>query len=184
MGDFYGKEFAYADTRLKDSIVMHDGDPVVVYGVTSGGSATVALLSDESRNTFSVPLRSLDVTPVKLGYVNYKGRTCYAMRMPKRRDWKQGLRGANITSMGGEVHIHAVPDKEWAKTIVGDYPTYEACLKAVARTAKSLAWSREWCVSKDLSLWHKGVLVGKVVDGQPLLSGRYQYLSECLRESL
>jgi hypothetical protein len=184
MKSIYGNDYVYADTRLRDSIVMHKGVPVYVNGVLGDGSCDVYPLKGGRGKSYMAKLDELDVKPVKLGYINFKGRSCYVMRMPKRRDWKQGLRGANITSIGIDTDIHSIPMDEWERVILGNYPSFQSCVRGVSSTAVSMAWNRRWCVKQDLSLWYKEEKVGEVVDGKPLLTQDYQHLNECLRESM
>jgi hypothetical protein len=183
MGDFYGKEFEYADTRLKDSVVLYNNTPVFVAGVSSSGIATATDLV--SNKAIRVPLAALEVSPLSLGYVNFKNCASYFMRMPKRRDWKQGTRPSNVTTVAGPIRFG---NSSWvyiANTIRGMFPSFQYCLSEVRKKGRdSCAWHRNWCLSSKGKVSHKGVVVGRLVDNTPTLDGKFKYLEESLKESL
>lgn len=178
----YGDDWEYADSRLRGSIVMFEGNPVHVRVVGPGMLAEVSPLSDiEDRSV--VDAHKLNLKPVPLGYVNLRGTASYLMRKPMRRDYKQGLRYENFLSIGEVSHTN-VTLKKLGEVIVGKYPTYAACLKAITDgRARSMAWCREWAIS-DCGLLHKGMLVGEVVEGRYELGPTFTYLKESLEEQL
>jgi hypothetical protein len=178
----YGDDYQYADSRLRGSIVMFEGVPVLVRVVGMGMVAEVSLLStiDEMK---SIDAHLLDVKPVLLGYVNHRSHASYLMRKPMRRDYKQGLRYENFLSIGDVAHT-SIHHKKLGEVIEGKYPSYADCLKAINKgTAKSMAWCREWAISGD-GLHHKGVVVGVLVDGRYELTPTFTYLKESLEEQL
>lgn len=179
----YGEDWSYASSRLSETIVRLKGEPVYIYSVHSGMSAKYAKLSDLDNIAFC-HVDELDLKPVPLGYCNYNKTACYLARIPMRRDWRQGLRRGNFTSLSG-VDAERIPYESLRKTILGEYPTYTASLDAV-RKVKSMAWHRHWAVDNDLQVFHKGAVrpVGQVVNGVVELTSRSLYLAEALSESV
>lgn len=183
----YGADYAYANTRLQETIVYTDeGVPVHVHRVREDGSADVcpvaALANPEYRRT---PLARLNVRPGRLGYINYNGSVSYVKRLPKRRDWRQGLRYNNITS-SGPLSAHDIPLWNFDDMLRNRYPTFRAVLSTIdGGDAQDMAWSRQWALTRDKRILYRGVdIVGKVVDGVPLLSPEFQWLQESLQETL
>lgn len=84
----------YAASRLVDTIVRIGQDPVRIISVNDLAAVEVESLIRARRKR--VNFNDLNLEPVQLGYVNYQGQAVYACRMPKRNDWRQGLRYDNM----------------------------------------------------------------------------------------
>ncbi|MNT12845.1 hypothetical protein D3C72_1477920 [compost metagenome] len=179
----YSDDYEYANSRLTETIVRLKGQPVYIYKVHPGMKVDYSELED-LHTMKRCQLEDLDLKPVPLGYCNYNKNACYLTRMPMRRDWRQGLRRGNFTSLSG-VDANRIPYDVLKQCIIGDYPTFTACLEAVKKL-KSIAWHRHWAVDSAGQVLHKGGNrpVGIVDNGAVVLSSRYQYLKEALKESL
>lgn len=178
----YGDDWEYAGSRLNGSIVMFEGNPVHVRVVGPGMIARVSHLEaiDEEK---LVDASLFDLKPVRLGYCNLRGHASYLMRKPMRRDYKQGLRYENFLSIGAVNHT-AINHKKLGEVILGKYVPYAACLKAIKDgRADSMAWCREWAITKHY-LMHKGREVGKCVEGRYELYPTNTHLKESLEEVL
>jgi hypothetical protein len=101
-----------------------------------------------------------------------------------RRDWRQGLRRGNFISQGA-VSADRIPYEALRKTILNEFPKFTDALVIVKKT-KSVAWHRHWAIDAHGQLLHKGGErpVGIVENGIPVLTSRYMYLTEALKESL
>lgn len=179
----YGEDWNYAHSRLQETIVRLDGQPVFVYNVSPGMIAKVSFLDSMDETSFA-HVKSLDLKPVPLGYCNYNKYACYLSRIPMRRDWRQGLRRGNFYS-SGPVNADRIPYEALKKTIIGEYPSFERAVEAVSKIV-SMAWHRHWCVNKLGQVFHKGSSkpVGKVVNGRVELNSQHMYLTEALQESV
>lgn len=179
----YSDDYEYAHSRLSETIVRLGDKPVYVFKVSPGMLVQYAFL--ENLEDIKVcDIDELDLHPVPLGYCNYNKHACYLTRMPMRRDWRQGLRRGNFTTLSG-VSAERIPYDSLHQTIVGDYPTFTACLEAVKKV-KSIAWHRHWALGPLAQVLYKGGVkpVGKIVNGELELYPRYKYLNEALKESL
>lgn len=173
--------------RLSNSLVRVKDRPVIVMDAHPGGVVSVRDVEDIVLN---VKVKDLELTPVPLGFVNQDGQLLYVMRKPTRR-YKQGLTRENIHAIdvftGKEVglNLHSVALSD---TIRGVYPSVGDCFTAVREGAqKALAFSREWAVAlmkDELSILHKGVVVGYVGDKSVMLNPEKYFLKESLTESL
>lgn len=173
----YGTDWRYASTRLNETVVRVGDIPVYVESVGPDG---VLIKSLKTGKTAIVPLGKLNLKPVSLGYVNYGKVASYVVRIPKRRDWRQGMRYGNIRSICG-LEAQAIPFSKMADTIQGVFPSFKACCEGVNKDHNSLAWDRNWCVDRDMRVAYRGECVGTVVEGNPMLDEKHQYLEECLR---
>lgn len=177
----YGTDWAYANSRLEATVVRIGQRPFFVRLVGEGCQVVGYYLDDGK--AIIVKLDDLNLEPVPLGFCNFGGYACYLTRVPMRRDWRQGLRHGNFTSMYG----HSAEMIDWpsvGKAIEGKYPTLEEAL--ATKGSKSVAWCREWGVqfvqnSKRLIYKHMGE-VGRFVKGKPILHEKYNYLREALEE--
>lgn len=181
--NMYGDDWQYADSRLNNTIVRYEGKGVFVNKVMKKGALITSLRGGDGN---VVNLDDLDLTPVKLGFANIGNAISYLTRMPMRRDWRQGLRVGNFTSVYGTpadlVNYNALAD-----TIEGIYPTLQECVDSPARVLR--AWCREWAVGNsklknNRPLIYKNLIVGCVRDGNPELSGEFMFLREALQEVL
>lgn len=165
----YKDDYQYAATRLIGTIVKYGGEPVEVVDFENGTVSIKNLVSDMCTE---VDLSSLDLTPVKLGYVDIDGRIVYVARVPKREDWRQGLRNNNIN-----LNL----EKEWiVRCILGKYEPFKS-----QSEKDSFCWHRDWAVYMG-ELHFKKNKVGTYAKGSevPLLDEHYKFLEEALKCSM
>ncbi len=181
----YGTDYNYASSRLAGTVVrLKDGTPVIVDDVHPRMKVTVVAL-EKLDELIEVNLDDLNLKPVPLGMCNWNGQTTYLCRKPMRRDWKQGLRAGNFTSLFG-FPAEVIPPGTLSEVIKGIYPTFkEALEKFKDKKVMSVAWSREWAVDRHGVLTHKGnQQVGQIVDGNCVLFEQFQHLRESYLESV
>ena len=179
----YGDDYAYASSRLAGTVVrLLDGTPIIVEDVHPKMRVTAVKL-DKMDELIEVQLKDLNLKPVPLGMSNYNGQTTYLCRKPMRRDWKQGLRAGNFTSLFG-YPAEIIPPSELSKVIRGEYPTFKDALVMLKKKGvNSVAWCRGWAADRAGNVYYKGVQgVGTVVDGNIILQDRYQHLRESFME--
>lgn len=189
----YGNDYGYAITRLVGTIVRESAtnEPVIVHAISEDGMCHCQYLEDDVRTSF-IHLDNLNLKPVSLGYVNNGGSATYMRRIPKRRDWKQGLRRENCMSSSGR-NIGNFPYRYLRDSIINRFPTFQ---RAVAESVgkirngniKHIAFHRHWAVKGGKNLYYKEELVGNIVfiDEQPtveLLENKW-HLKEYLEEIL
>jgi hypothetical protein len=178
----YGNDFEYASTRLKGTIVRIGEEPIIIGDVYGGDRVTFAYL-ERAGEALVCKLSDLNLKPVSLGMCNFLGEATFLCRMPMRNDWKQGLRRGNFRSLCGAPAELAKPLDLW-RVITNKYPKFTECLGSLA-DVKSMAWCREWAITKGHSLLYKGYgVVGSYVGGQFVLDNDYKFLDESLEESL
>lgn len=175
----YGEDWEYADSRLADTVVCHNGRPFYVHRIMP---AMVAMGIDlVSNKDVSVPAVELELTPVKLGYCNFNKKAFYVCRIPSRR-YKQGLRKDNMrcTALnGGAARLEYA---QLANTIMGVFPDFQKCIDNVVNL-HSMAWNRDWAMDKLGFVYYRGTdIVGSLVDGKVVLSTQFAYLKEALAE--
>lgn len=181
----YGEDWEYAHSRLAETIVRIEEVPIYVYGVSRDMLVKyIPLSAIDADAPLICHINDLDITPVPLGYCNYGKNASYLTRMPMRRDWRQGLRRGNFTSLSG-VDPNKIPYTELGLTIMGSYPTFAMTLKSI-KGVKSMAWHRHWALDNGGSVFYKGssLPVGTIANGCVELDSRHHYLAEALKESL
>lgn len=190
------KDVGYASERLSGSIVRHEGIPVYVDGINEDGEAAIRKLASD-KGFYYVPYDELDLTPVPLGNINVNGSVMFAKRMPKRRDWRQGLRENNLHSEvvhGDEQRVRATCT-DLLNTILGIFPSIKTCIESVeCREAEGMAFSRQFSVGrKEAEGYSLTYRVNNRIgwasiapDGNinTKLRPEFEYLKEYLQESL
>jgi len=166
-----------AEMRLSGSMVMYDGEPVYITGVTGaapgdpkpdifrvyavplplphgvlGGRAAG---NDEAFRRF-ISSRRFDFQTPRMGFVNYNNGIYYCCRMPQRQQ-KQGLCNGTffcrevVGQRGEGYNLNSfLGTQEFVDTIKGRYPTFpEAIEKLKTTDALAVAFSREYAISMD-----------------------------------
>lgn len=138
------KEPDYADSRLRETIVRHNGTPVYLFYVTNDMIAHVKsdLNSDE---TTPVHLDELELSAPRLGLVNLRGRVSYLSRKPLRNDYRQGVRPNQIVCLHNRCERTV---KRIMECIKGEYPTLQKALEMTIDGWSEVAISRELFIKK------------------------------------
>jgi hypothetical protein len=175
----YKDNIAYARQRLLGTVVRIKDEPVKVTNISDKGIVTAHFLKDVKE--FYTDLDNLNLEPVPLGYLNYRGSAYYVVRKPMREDWRQGLRIGNIAFIGEEGFME-LPKEELRNTILNSYPTFSEAVEAVTKKkSRKVAFNRVFAVSSDKELLYKQRVVGSF-DKLPHLTDKFRYLHECLQE--
>lgn len=171
---------AYARSRLNDTVVLYRKIPVYVLNVREDLRAVVMPIHKPAQEQMLVPIRSLNVLDLQLGFHNLDNRAVYLSRRPMRDDWRQGLRENNVFSNGIPISHGDI-----GRALMHDYPTLEESVELVSAGAKqSMAWCKEFCVSAGGVLTWKYRPVGDFQKGVFTLSKRYEFLQPSLKENL
>ena len=164
----------YAESRLLGTFVRHKGEVVEVVGV----SGDLKCMVSTSDSEFVVPLEDLNLESMPLGYSNLNGVATYLSRIPMRRDWRQGVRAANIEGLIGGLRESLGG--------LGPHPSFKEALQ-LTRTggATSVAFSEWFKVCRYGEVVYKDrFTVGEVVGDKVVLTERFKHLKELLNESL
>ena len=191
----YYDSASYAYERLNKTIVnTSKGVPIYLDYCRGGGAGAFDPDEDEpeemvdecefraytlkDRELLIISLKEIDLTPVKLGYVNFTDyHALYFSRTPIR-NWKQGLCVNNLVISGhtdDQINVN-FPAWELHNTILRCYPSYEECIENSFVTA----FCPNFATSKEGILYHKAKVVG---EGKSLYDPYFyleQHLNECL----
>jgi hypothetical protein len=158
---------AYARTRLLETIVMREKQPVMILAV-EGVDDDIELIYNpilESKGMLDKDkLSNFDLNPVSLGYVNHKNYAHYLMRTPMRKDWRQGLRMLNIVDAEGS-NPRLISYRSMAQTMMGKFPTFKSTLNTLSKGYEqlSLAFHKDFSIKKEGGLEYKGIFnIGSV----------------------
>lgn len=188
----YGDDYQYAGEKLVDSYVYKDGYPVLIHDIDFKGK--VAYIKMGGDRVENCRLEDLNLSALKLGYVNFPLDALYVVRKPQRV-FRQGVRQGSCVVKAGKNFNRMVPFNAMiAQNITGLYPSFGDCMdyvgcgdvnsKAFSRkfALKGSARSREQC---NLFLMYRDVKVGNVTFDQAIkLDEKFKYLQESLNEVL
>lgn len=192
--------------RLANTIVMYDGEPMLVTQGSQrvGGPVSVVLRRlknrPEGKNEFVVPLDdpALNYRTFALGYINFTatGEALYVTRNAARRT-KQGLDDNNVvvqhSSEVGRVNLSTLRSysDSFFDFMAGRYPTFGEARERFKKTSgnlQSVAFHRNFALHYDRrlgldTLFFKGRKVGYCGNDNKLVLGPdYQYLRELVHE--
>jgi len=165
----------YANSRLAGTVVRHHNDLVYVEQVGKDLNCMLRVIGGEEERV--APLAELNLKPLPLGYCNTGSGAYYVQRIPKRNDWRQGLRSGNI-------NCPRLALKHLVSVVRGIYPTFGESVAISYKQGISVAFSRHFCVSRDRIRYKGYGIVGKIVDNECVLLDRFKYLDIVLKEEL
>lgn len=182
----YQDDLDYARKRLEGTLVRKtNGNPFIVDQVLLEGTTMVCFGVDlTSEITETIPLANIDLTPVKLGFVNYNGKMVFACRKPMRKDWKQGLSLNSLVVYGTDKRDIGL--RSLTKTVMNNYPSVADCVAYLKKTKnRSMAFSRDFGLSnrgEEVLLVYRKYEVGKLTDGRLVLNPDKFFLEQHLAE--
>ena len=182
----YLQDYGYANEKLGGSVVSKDGWPVYIDHVSGIGEVAYRKLGAMKWQTCK--LQELDLSPIKLGYVNYRDSAQYLVRMPARV-YRQGVRENTCRAKENNRWMRIrLFDGGMANTAMGIYPSIDVCLDDITNDdVTGRAFSRIFAIRKqrnNLSLQYKERRVGLVNsdNGEMSLAPEFCYLQEALNE--
>ncbi len=154
--------------RLLNSVVIYDGQLVHINDVSLPGAVDgkeiarvhftpLPLKGDKPVRKY-LSSRKFDLTPFKMGYLNYYGRAILFVRKPARQ-YKQGLCSANVSAYeitGQSLNRAAVEDILNGQALVdlynNKYPSFESVAEFKNKEISSVALSKNFAVAFDHDL--------------------------------
>ena len=178
----YKDDYNYADSRLNGTVVRLNGEGFYVLSVHRGGTVAGKMLKHlaEDGKHMEVHVMDLDVSSPPLGFVNYEGYACYVVRIPRRDDWRQGLRSRSLKSLTG-INMRDMSLRHLTQCIEDVYPTLEEA-RVMAKDRHSVAWHRHWAIAGDGELFYRSMGVVGSMDGG--LEMEYDFLQGELEDAL
>lgn len=171
------KDAEYANSRLYETIVRLNGEPVMVGHVHGNMTCTISRDGEEE----VVLLDDLDLSAPPLGYVNYRRGAVYLSRKPMRRDWRQGIRSSQLVSI-------LDPDAGISTRMImscirgGSFvPLAEALESFIERNSVALSRTVALINKGDrIAVMHRWDEVGIIEDGKIVLTANNTHLKEMM----
>lgn len=182
----YDDDLEYAKKRLEGTLIRKsDGHPFIVDQVSVESKVMVCFGTDMASGVIeTLPLSQLDLTPVKLGFVNYNGKMVFVCRKPMRKDWKQGLSLNSLVVYGSDKRDIGL--RSLTKTVMNDYPSLADCISYLKKTKnRSMAFSRDFGLAsrgEETLLVYRKYEVGKLIEGRLVLNPDKFFLEQHLAE--
>jgi hypothetical protein len=184
----------YAQSRLAGTIVRLNKEPITViecfYGDDDDLVANYRFLKNGRVKTSKII--DFDLTPVPLGFCDTRYGASYLTRVPKRSDYRQGLRSSNYMSVNG-ASAGAITKTNLRRTILGQYRDLDAAMDELENSLVIsdnflVPFSRDFAVkyiNGTPSLSYKWVNnVGSVRNSTPMLKPQFQHLQESMEIAL
>ena len=188
----YGGDYSYANQKVSGSIVMYKPENLPVNVIEVSRISVLCVVVPTGRR-IQTTLSSLDLEPIKLGYLNNTYTAHYLTRLPARR-WRQGLTSQSCYEILNGVFrscgslLHTMGFCNSAQNI---YPSFIDCWETLQqKEVKSIAFNKHFALLGSFSgvnLLHKGGVVGQVsFKGElptPAFNKKYGYLKEMFEEA-
>lgn len=184
----YSDDIEYARRRLVNTVIRTPaGNPFYVVSIDQGPDDLLCFGQDlVVERDFTFPLRSLNLEPIPLGFVNLSSSMLFLCRKPMRRDWRQGLSLQSLVVYGGDARD--ISFKLLKQPVLKQYPSWRQAVERLTSTSKSsIAFSRDFGLTKrhgGLDLVYRKHLVGTVLNGVPRLSPDKFFLQQHLDEMM
>lgn len=167
----------YAGTRLNGTIVLVKRTPVYVNNVNNDMSVRGQTLGQRVK-AVDTNLGEMNMTNLKLGYLNKGGVAYYMSRRAMRHDWRQGLRVNNVECVPMKNNLAL---EDIAQCLRQRYPSLGDAI-GIASRGTSCAWCSEFCVTSDSGIYWKSHCIGSIDDDAITLRPRFKFLSKLLKE--
>lgn len=176
----------YAKSRVLNTFIRHNGKLWYVDHITDGGEFR---LYNNGGELLKDRINNIDLSPPELGYFNTDLYCHYCFRIPKRRDWKQGIRRSNIDFTQNYETVpyfntNGYNDLYRLDQCVGKaYPTLTSCIDFIQDYKVSIAFSNNFALDERGSIIYKGLYPVGIINkqtNQPELYNKFKYLQESL----
>ena len=181
------KDVGWVSTRIMGAWVVNKETGRLVRVVDRLG-ATMFFCVDENNDEFRLTLKKLDLVPPPLGMIDFSTGGGYVTRLPKRNDWRQGIRRSNLrfTRLGetdGGRDVEFIPSLNQA--IQNQYLSVQDAVTLVQDKFQVRAISREFSLDDRGRLIYKNNLnvggINKEENGFNL-HPKFHFLQEALNE--
>lgn len=187
---FY-EDLEYAITRLRETYIRTaKGNLFFVEKVVRDEDYSIHCIGTEynlnENKLVKLPLKDLDLTPIPLGFINLEeeNTAVYAVRVPIRKYWRQGLGCGNLhyfTFYNYYKEGFPKPDS-LVKTFFNVYPTLDQALSKVKKD-RLIAFHRNWAIGEE-DVFCRFKHVGQInKNGVISLSKKFSYLTPHLEEA-
>lgn len=172
----------YAGSRIHGTIILLKRQPVLVDEVRARNGLIMVHGNTFGRGSIVVEeeLSEFNLTDYRLGYFNKGGTAFYMSRKAIRRDWRQGLRLQNVQSYPTDYDLST---DDIALCLRQRYPSLSGALAKLGEGYESCAWCKDFAVSASGKLSWKAHDCGMVVDDTIVLSNKYKFLANLIKES-
>ena len=176
----------YVYERVADTWIVHDNILKQVVDRTDDRFLLRRVTGEVDIEYYS----AIDFSTPRLGFFNMPGGySIYVCRVPKRRDWRQGIRPANLTSFNqGRCSMVSSHDIQNIATVrLNRKPSIPESIEMIEDTHTSVAVGNKFCVTDRGEVWYKGMSkVGTLnVESETIqLSRQYVHLQESLDQDL
>lgn len=133
-----------------NTVVMYKGEPVCILSVLEDRKFEIQSIKSQKITTVKYKEDQFDFSPIRIGFVNYRGYVTYIVRKPYRR-YKQGTSTENISVEPPDVRTDTVREAQIRQACVNDMQriSNEALYNAIMRKYPSIPEILEMLKEED-----------------------------------
>jgi len=184
-------DLAYAQNRLVGTLIRYKDEVVsvrdVMYGKNKADPLRIVGVRVLKGDAINKPLPEFDLTPIKLGFVNFDGGVAYISRKAMREDWRQGFRlhQMAVHYQSDDLFIGDISGEKIAKTVENKYPIIEEIFDGVGNVTQ--AWCKSFATNPAGEILHRGFgkvgnFIGKTKEY--LLDADFFWVEEQLKKAI
>lgn len=186
-----------------DSLCRYKNEITYILGVEEDKKLEILDLKTQKISIAPPNDKLFDFSPIRIGYVNYRGVAHYIVRNPIRQ-FKCGTASSNskifdnpfkiktnsqfqrVRSAQSNLLGFSIP--EVADAVLGKYPSINEIVKKMAEdnTIISFAFDKQFAIDVDFDIYYRNKKVGfySIIDKQIVFLPQYEYLTRCLYVSI
>jgi hypothetical protein len=181
-----------ASQHLLGTVVLYDGNPVVVMGIINdinGFEVQLVPCHPRGSDQFRVSLwdPKIKTRNFNLGYVNFQNPGAVFLTRNPRRQYQQGLSDNNVVVSTGDRFNSVRNSKAFVNAMRGIYPSINDCIKRLQNgDCTSIAFNTEFALaggeSGIIRLMYREVEVGVVVNNTIFLGNQHNWLNKHIQK--
>jgi hypothetical protein len=166
-------DYKYGYSRVADTFLYHKERKELLKVLEPAENFTKLVMSAVDNDTLVCNWDEFSFAPPKLGLINTLESSFYVEKIPKRNDWRQGLRSTQfqVTSADRSVRNWLYDQWKWVNRALKDpFPSLPEAIWQLEEYAETRAISRYFSVTRDFELRYRNRLtVGVITDNDALL---------------
>jgi hypothetical protein len=183
----FDEDYRYAYTRVSDTFVYDTEKQELALVVGAENRYQNLVVRYCNKDCEEAAWDRFSFTPPQLGMINLDQSAFFVERVPKRRDWRQGLRSSQFRTFPSYSHNWLYSSWKYVnQTLKEGFSSLETAIEELEEFASVRAISRYFSIDDSFRLKYRGtILVGQITDDNTIsLDQNYFWLKDQLESEV